>query len=189
LQGECRLLALGLAASAAQQLSLALAGSKGAALGAVALGSLGSVAFPTVSSIKANNAGEHEQGAVQGALAGARALASGVGPLLFAFVFALTTRTDSPLPFFPGASFLLGSALMVGAVGLTLALPADAGGHAGSLFAAARRARRPLEAAEEGGGEGAESKSLLGAPSEGGSGLGKRASLDGLTTGAPLPLL
>lgn len=37
----------------------------------------GSMSFPTISSIKSNNAQEHEQGSVQGALYGARALASG----------------------------------------------------------------------------------------------------------------
>jgi hypothetical protein len=46
---------------------------------------------------------EHEQGAVQGALYGARALASGTGPLLFALLFSAFTKTDSPLPYFPGA--------------------------------------------------------------------------------------
>ena len=35
------------------------------------------MSFPTISSIKSNNAHEHEQGSVQGALYGARALASG----------------------------------------------------------------------------------------------------------------
>lgn len=37
----------------------------------------GSMSFPTISSIKSCNAAEHEQGSVQGALYGARALASG----------------------------------------------------------------------------------------------------------------
>ena len=39
--------------------------------------SAGSMSFPTISSIKSCNAAEHEQGSVQGALYGARALASG----------------------------------------------------------------------------------------------------------------
>lgn len=47
---------------------------------------------------------EHEQGAVQGALYGARALASGTGPLLFALLFSAFTKTDSPLPYFPGGA-------------------------------------------------------------------------------------
>lgn len=60
------------------------------------------MSFPTISSIKSANAQEHEQGSVQGALYGARALASGTGPLLFAALFSAFTRTDSPLPYFPG---------------------------------------------------------------------------------------
>lgn len=42
------------------------------------------------------------QGAVQGALQGARALAQGLGPLIFAGLFALFTKSWSPLPYFPG---------------------------------------------------------------------------------------
>lgn len=40
---------------------------------------------------------------VQGALYGAKALATGAGPLFFAAMFAGFTKTDSPLPYFPGA--------------------------------------------------------------------------------------
>lgn len=40
------------------------------------------MSFPTISSIKSCNAAEHEQGSVQGALYGARALASGAAPTL-----------------------------------------------------------------------------------------------------------
>lgn len=64
------------------------------------------MSFPTISSIKSNNAQEHEQGSVQGALYGARALASGAGPLLFAALFSGFTQTGSPLPYFPGAAGL-----------------------------------------------------------------------------------
>ena len=42
------------------------------------------------------------QGAMQGALFGARSLGTGFGPILFATVFSMFSRTDSPLPFFPG---------------------------------------------------------------------------------------
>lgn len=38
----------------------------------------------------------------QGALYGAKALATGTGPILFAAMFAAFTKTDSPLPYFPG---------------------------------------------------------------------------------------
>ena len=63
---------------------------------------------------------------MQGALYAARALASGVGPLAFAQLFAWFTRTDSPLPYFPGAPFVLGAVLMVGALAVAASIPADA---------------------------------------------------------------
>jgi hypothetical protein len=39
---------------------------------------------------------------MQGALFGARSLGTGFGPILFATVFSMFSRTDSTLPFFPG---------------------------------------------------------------------------------------
>ncbi|KAL4420298.1 hypothetical protein ABPG77_001388 [Micractinium sp. CCAP 211/92] len=131
--GEQRVLLVALAASAIQQLILAMAGAKWVAFLGISLGSLGSMSFPTISSIKSNNAQEHEQGSVQGALYGARALASGTGPLVFAFLFAAFTRTESPLPFFPGAPFLFGFALMLLAIGITATIPSTAGGSGGSI--------------------------------------------------------
>lgn len=47
------------------------------------------------------------QGAMQGALFGARSLATGMGPVIFAAVFSLFSRSDSRLPFFPGLLPLL----------------------------------------------------------------------------------
>lgn len=41
----------------------------------IILGCLGGMSFPAISSIKSNNVDEHEQGQIQGALYGARALA------------------------------------------------------------------------------------------------------------------
>ena len=39
---------------------------------------------------------------MQGALFGARSLGTGFGPILFATVFSMFSRTDSPFPYFPG---------------------------------------------------------------------------------------
>ncbi len=41
---------------------------------------------------------------MQGALFGARSLGTGFGPILFATIFSLFSRTDSPFPFFPGTA-------------------------------------------------------------------------------------
>lgn len=47
------------------------------------------------------------QGAMQGALFGARSLATGLGPVLFAAAFSVFSRSDSRLPFFPGDTAFL----------------------------------------------------------------------------------
>lgn len=64
---------------------------------------------------------------VQGALYGAKALATGTGPFMFAAIFAAFTRTDSPLPYFPGAPFILGAVLMAGAVAIAATIDKGAG--------------------------------------------------------------
>ena len=110
--GETRLLLVGLVVGGLQQMFLVLATSKWQAIGAVALGSLSSVTFPTISGIKANNSSSQEQGAVQGALYGARALASGLGPLLFGFIFRLFVDEHPGLPFLLGSVLLMGAALI-----------------------------------------------------------------------------
>lgn len=142
LLGEARLLGLGLIMSTCQQAMLLFATKKWHALGAIFLGSFTSVSFPTISSIKANNSEEHEQGSVQGALYGARAIASGIGPLVFAFLFKIFTTTDSPLPFFPAAPFVLGFILMAMTTCLAWTLDADAGGHRGALFSSASQQQK-----------------------------------------------
>lgn len=145
--GEQRVLLVALAASAGQQLILAVAGAKWVAFLGISLGSLGSMSFPTISSIKSNNAQEHEQGSVQGALFGARALASGTGPLVFAFLFAAFTRTESPLPYFPGAPFLFGFALMLLAIGVAATIPSAAGGNCGTIERRQQQQQQQCQAA------------------------------------------
>ncbi|PSC69918.1 CWF19 2 [Micractinium conductrix] len=155
--GEQRVLMIALVASAAQQAILGVAGVKWVAFLGIGLGSLGSMSFPTISSIKSNNAQEHEQGSVQGALYGARALASGTGPLLFAALFAAFTRTDSPLPYFPGAPFLFGTALMLVALGVAATIPSTAGGSGGSIerqTAQQQQQQAPQPAGEDASGSG-----------------------------------
>jgi DHA1 family tetracycline resistance protein-like MFS transporter len=57
---------------------------------AVAIGSFVSMAFPTISAIKANAAAKSEQGRIQGALYSLSALASAVGPLTLRLVYHYT---------------------------------------------------------------------------------------------------
>eukprot|EP00775_Hariotina_reticulata_P002210 gene2210-2525_t len=93
--GERRLLVLGLVFSFTEQVFLALSVVKWQAFAAVALGSMAGVSFPAISSIKSTHSREDQQGLVQGALAGIRALATGLGPLAFAQLFAMCTKTSS----------------------------------------------------------------------------------------------
>ncbi len=51
----------GLCASLTNEVALALAPTKGWAFAAIGVGSVGSVAFPAISSIKANNVRDSEQ--------------------------------------------------------------------------------------------------------------------------------
>lgn len=80
---------------AAEQALLAVTVAKWQAFAAVTLGSLAGVAYPAISSIKSTHSRADQQGLVQGALAGIRALATGLGPLAFAQLFAMCTRTSA----------------------------------------------------------------------------------------------
>lgn len=108
----------------------------------IAVGSFGVLTTPAVAAIKSKNAGPgkprlhpyssptashniqpfasrnaDEQGLVQGALVGARAIASGLGPVVFAALFAAFSRTDVPgQVFWPQAPFLLCLVLILGSL-------------------------------------------------------------------------
>ena len=58
---ESRVLVIGLFAAFTNEVLLALAPNKPFAFGAIALGTVASVAFPAISSIKANNVADSEQ--------------------------------------------------------------------------------------------------------------------------------
>eukprot|EP00873_Tetraselmis_striata_P000180 jgi/Tetstr1/420444/TSEL_011557.t1 len=121
--GEKWVLVVALVAQAAQQVMLAFVATRNEVWVALSVGVLGMMSFPTLSGIKSRHSEEHEQGAVQGALFGAKSLAQGTGPLIFAPLFALFTRDDSPLPYMPGAPFLMGAALMFLSVILAATMP------------------------------------------------------------------
>ena len=123
--GERGLLLLGLGVSALEQALLAVVAAKWQALAAVALGGLGGVSFPAISALKANACGADEQGLVQGALAGIRALSSGLGPLAFSALFAACTTTRGALAGRPGAVFWVASALTAAAAGVAATVRAE----------------------------------------------------------------
>ena len=90
---ERALIAIAYAALVVKFVGLAVAQTHVQVLVAIAFGSLTVMAYPSISSIKANGVPDHEQGAVQGALSGATALASGIGPLVFNQLYSWATTT------------------------------------------------------------------------------------------------
>jgi MFS family permease len=99
-----------------------------AAYAAVSVGALGSMAFPVISALKSVNSNESEQGKVQGALFGARALAQGLGPLLFSWLFKYYTRAPRNFPSAPLVGLTLLMALGTAVAALLHIPPADASG-------------------------------------------------------------
>lgn len=93
--GERTCLIVAYTAVIAKGLGFMLATSRAQVFTILAIYTLGMMAFPSISSIKANHVGAHEQGAVQGALSGASSLASGLGPLFFSAVWHMLANPAS----------------------------------------------------------------------------------------------
>lgn len=73
---------------------------------------LGGICGPGLQSIMSGNVAPDEQGELQGALTSLISLTSIVGPPLMTGLFSYFTKKGAPV-YFPGASFLLGSVLML----------------------------------------------------------------------------
>ena len=92
LTGEKGTLVVSQAASLVKWAGSAAAQTKFQVIGFETCGAFAFLALPTISAIKANAVRAHEQGAVQGAISGMQALASGIGPLIFMQLFRLFTK-------------------------------------------------------------------------------------------------
>jgi len=133
--GEKTVVVLSFLAGALDNVVYGLAKSKAAVFSAVAISSLATMSFPTISAIKANNVTDSEQGRIQGALYSVKALASGVGPALLQYIYSKTSgdgnangnNNDNDAKWYwgPGTMFLFAGGLFLVAVGLALALPND----------------------------------------------------------------
>ena len=109
-----------------------IAQHKSTIFAALILSGLTTMAFPTISAIKANNVGPTEQGRIQGALYSVKALASGVGPAVLQAIYSRTNTTDhndnthhSSWFIGPGTMWFVASFLFLIAVGLAITLPND----------------------------------------------------------------
>jgi DHA1 family tetracycline resistance protein-like MFS transporter len=103
--GERHLLVFGLLFSITEQALLALSVAKWQAIAAVSLSAFAGVSFPAISSLKSTHASAEQQGLVQGALAGIRAVAAGIGPLGLAQLFAMSTTSEAALGYKPSVVF------------------------------------------------------------------------------------
>lgn len=99
-----------------------------------AIGSGVSMAFPTISAIKANNVQESEQGRIQGALYSVQAVASGLGPTLMRRVYGWS-RNGTTILWSPGTMYLFASLFYVAAVYFASYLPvSDPSSEEGVLY-------------------------------------------------------
>lgn len=96
-------LLIGLVANVFEYAVLSVTKTKNEAFAAMSIGTVGGIVFPAIQAIKSKSVGEDEQGAVQGALVGARSFAEGVGPFFF-LAFFLGFRSSKL--YFPGAPFV-----------------------------------------------------------------------------------
>ena len=73
---------------------------------------LGGLSGPALQGIATDKVNKNEQGELQGAFSILNSISLIIGPLLFSYVFFFFTKKGSEV-YFPGAPYLLGSALMV----------------------------------------------------------------------------
>lgn len=130
--GEKMIIAFAFGAGATVNFLYGIAQHKSTIFAALILSGLTTMAFPTISAIKANNVGPTEQGRIQGALYSVKALASGVGPAVLQAIYSRTNTTDhndnthnSSWFIGPGTMWFVASFLFLIAVGLAITLPND----------------------------------------------------------------
>ena len=81
--------------------------------------------FPTISAIKSNNAGDHEQGVVQGALMTAKSVAAAVGPALLKWTEKWDFRGAIGVPFVGSGMWIAAAILYFISMVMTLFLPRE----------------------------------------------------------------
>ncbi|KAF1329154.1 Major facilitator superfamily, partial [Globisporangium splendens] len=86
-------------------------------------GTLGDFAFAAIASLKSINVSEKEQGRLQGAIYGARAVFEATGPVVYAAIYS---RMKAHSPFSCAIPFILSGVLYVISIGVALSLPVPA---------------------------------------------------------------
>jgi DHA1 family tetracycline resistance protein-like MFS transporter len=109
--GERRALMFGLACGAAGFAAYGLAPTGRLFLIGIPFGALWGFAGPSAQALLTGRVDSHEQGRLQGALAGMRGISGMLGPGIFTGVFAFFIGKNTPWHL-PGAPFLLAAALL-----------------------------------------------------------------------------
>ena len=120
--GERSVLILAFTAGTITNILYGFARTKSVIFIGIAISSLLSLSFPTISAIKANNVDELEQGRIQGALYSLSSLASAVGPSSLRFIYHETKNNPYPGP---GTMFLFAASLYFIAIFISICLPKE----------------------------------------------------------------
>lgn len=84
----------------------------------IIIGAASGLAAPAINGVLSRQVPDNAQGELQGAVNAANSLATIIGPLVATQIFAFFTRSPDAAPYFPGAPFILASALVLTAVSL-----------------------------------------------------------------------
>ncbi|RLN72719.1 hypothetical protein BBJ28_00008177 [Nothophytophthora sp. Chile5] len=93
-------------------------------------GCISDLSFPAISSLKSINCSEKEQGRLQGAIYGARAVFEATGPVLFASLYAAMTRDSVWSQALP---YVVASGVYVVGIGVALSLPVGKSSPSGKI--------------------------------------------------------
>eukprot|EP01026_Neomeris_dumetosa_P039681 TRINITY_DN3264_c0_g1_i1.p1 TRINITY_DN3264_c0_g1~~TRINITY_DN3264_c0_g1_i1.p1 ORF type:complete len:505 (-),score=53.07 TRINITY_DN3264_c0_g1_i1:814-2328(-) len=116
-------LQIGVGSTFLQVLIMVFTNTKWEAYTSMVFAGIGCLQIPVIGAIVANNSTGSEQGTVQGAMFGAKSLAQGLGPLLFAFLFSTFTQTESVSIYYPQAPMIFGSIMMFVSFMVSLSIP------------------------------------------------------------------
>lgn len=108
--GEHRAVLLGVGSGIAGMLMLAFADRSWMAYAAMAAGALQGLAYPSMNAIMSKQVAADQQGELQGGVASMMSLSTIIGPVLMTQTLGRFSAPDAPI-YFPGAAFLLASAL------------------------------------------------------------------------------
>jgi DHA1 family tetracycline resistance protein-like MFS transporter len=86
----------------------------------IALGAASGLAAPAINGVMSRQVPDNAQGELQGAVNAANSLATIIGPLMATQIFAYFTLSSVSPNYFPGAPFVLASALVVVAISIFL---------------------------------------------------------------------